>query len=289
MALAERVPASGSLRRRKLTDQVMFGVFVGCMLATLVPLVLVLGYALIRGVTSIDLDFFIKEPKPLGEQGGGMGQAITGTIFLVAIASALAIPCGIGLGIYLADYGNNVMGTLVRFMLDVLTGIPSIVVGIFAFTILVKPFGSYSAWAGGIALAVIMLPIIGRTSEEMLRLIPGGVRESSLALGVSQWRTTLRVIVPAAIPGIATGALLGMARVAGETAPLLFTALGNRFYTTKLNGPIGALPLQIYTFAKGPYENDHRLAWAGALVLITLIALMSAGVRIVTRGRRVGS
>ena len=263
----------------------MLGVFIACIVATLIPLVLVLGYALVRGVTSLDLDFFIKEPRPLGETGGGMGQAIAGTAILVGIAAAIGVPCGIGLGIFLAEFGNNPLGTTVRFLLDVLTGVPSIVIGLFAFTVLVLPFGSFSAWAGGVALAVLMLPIVARTAEEMLRLVPSGVRESSLALGISQWRTTLRVIVPAALPGIITGALLGMARVAGETAPLLFTALGNRFYSTDLSGPIGALPLQIFTFAKGPYEDEHRLAWAGALVLITLIAAVSAGVRLATRGR----
>lgn len=274
-----------ALVRRKVTDRLMFGVFAGCIAATILPLLLVLGYTLIRGTTSLSLDFFLKEPKPLGETGGGMGQAIMGTGIIVAIASAIAVPCGVGIGIFLAEFGENALGTSVRFMLDVLTGIPSIVIGLFAFTILVRPFGGFSAWAGGVALAVIMLPIVARTAEEMLRLVPSGVRESSLALGVSQWRTTLRVIVPAALSGIATGALLGMARVAGETAPLLFTAFGNRFFSSDLSSPIAALPLQIYTLAKGPYENDHRLAWAGALVLIALIALMSLGVRAATRGR----
>jgi phosphate transport system permease protein len=271
--------------RRRLTDRLMLWVFVGCVLLTMVPLGLVFGYALYRGVTALDLDFFLKEPKPLGESGGGMGQAIVGTLIVVGIAAAIAVPCGVGLGIYLSQFGDNPLGTSVRFLLDVLTGIPSIVIGLFAFTILVLPFGSFSAWAGGVALSVLMLPIVARTTEEMLRLVPGGVRESSLALGVPHWRTTLRVLLPAALAGIVTGILLGVARVAGETAPLLFTALGNRFYTTDLNGPIGALPLQIYTFAKGPYDNEHRLAWAGALVLISLIAIMSAIVRFVTRGR----
>jgi phosphate transport system permease protein len=276
---------ANGLLRRKITDRLMLGLFVGCMAITLVPLLLVFGYALVRGVTAIDLDFFIKEPKPLGETGGGMGPAILGTAILVLIASAIAVPCGVGLGIYLSQFGDNPLGGAVRFLLDVLTGIPSIVIGLFAFTILVLPFKTFSAWAGGVALAVLMLPIVARTAEEMLRLVPSGVRESALALGVPQWRTTLRVLVPAALPGIVTGVLLGVARVAGETAPLLFTALGNRFYSRDLGGPIGALPLQIFTFAKGPYDDEHRLAWAGALVLIALIALMSAGVRVATRGR----
>ena len=276
---------AGGFGRRKLTDRLMFGLFVGCMVATVVPLLLVFGYALFRGVTSLDLDFFIREPKPLGETGGGMGPAILGTLVLVGIASLIAVPAGVGLGIYLAEFGDNPLATAVGFMLDVLTGIPSIVIGLFAFTVLVLPFGSFSAWAGGIALSVIMLPIVARTAEEMLRLVPGGVRESALALGVSQWRTTLRVMVPAALPGILTGALLAMARAAGETAPLLFTALGNRFYSSDLSGPVAALPLQIFAFAKGPYDDEHRLAWAGALVLISLIAAVSAGVRLVTRGR----
>jgi phosphate transport system permease protein len=277
-----RVPG---FRRRKITDRIMFGVFVACIAVTLVPLGLVLGYALFEGITSISWDFFTQEPKPLGEPGGGMGPAILGSAIMVGIASLIAVPVGVGLGIYLAEMGDGTFGMCVRFMLDVLTGIPSIVIGIFAWGILVVTTGSFSAWAGGAALAVIMLPIVARTSEEMLRLVPGGIRESSLALGVSQWRTTVRVMVPSALPGIITGALLAMARAAGETAPLLFTALGNRYYSTDLGGPMAALPLQIFTFAKGPYESEHELAWAGALVLITLIALVSAGIRFVTRGR----
>lgn len=276
--------ANQAIGRRRVTDRIMFFVFIGCMVVTLVPLGLVFGYTLFQGLTSINLDFFIKEPKPLGEAGGGMGPAIVGTLLLVGIASAIAVPAGVGIGIFLSEY-NNPLTNSTRFMLDVLTGIPSIVIGLFAFTVLVLPFGSFSAWAGGVALAVIMLPIVARTSEEMLRLVPGGIRESSLALGVSQWRTTLRVMVPSALPGIITGALLGMARVAGETAPLLFTALGNRFYSTDLGGPVAALPLQIFTFAKGPYQDEHRLAWAGALVLISMIALVSASIRFVTRGQ----
>jgi phosphate transport system permease protein len=271
--------------RRKITDRIMFVVFVACIVLTLIPLGLVFGYALFEGITSINLDFFIEEPTPLGEPGAGMGNAILGTAVMVGLASLIAVPAGVGIGIYLAEMGDNTLGTWVRFMLDVLTGIPSIVIGIFAWSILVVRFGSFSGWAGGIALSVIMLPIVARTAEEMLRLVPGGIRESSLALGVSQWRTTLRVMVPSALPGIITGALLAMARASGETAPLLFTALGNRFYSTDASGPMAALPLQIFAFAKGPYEDEHRLAWAGSLVLITLIALVSAGIRFVTRSR----
>lgn len=273
------------LTRRKATDRVMQGVFIACISATIIPLFLVFGYTIVRGITSLNLNFFVKEPAPIGLTGGGMGQAIMGSLILLAIASAIAVPVGIGIGIYLAELGNNALGGLVRFLLDVLTGIPSIVVGIFAYTVLVLPFGGFSAWAGGVALAVIMLPIVARTAEEMLRLVPSGVRESSLALGVPQWRTTLRVMLPAALAGIVTGILLAMARVAGETAPLLFTVLGNQFYTSDLGGPISALPLQVFEFSRSAFDEQRRLAWAGALVLITLIAVMSATVRLVTRGR----
>jgi phosphate transport system permease protein len=263
----------------------MFGVFVLCMAATLAPLLLVLGYTLREGVGALNIDFFTREPKALGALGGGMKPAIIGTGVMVGIASLIAIPAGVGIGIYLSEMGDNPLGTVTRFMLDVLTGIPSIVIGLFAYTILVKPFGSFSAWAGGVALAVIMLPIVARTAEEVLRLVPSGVRESSLALGVSQWRTNLRVMAPAAKAGIITGSLLGVARVAGETAPLLFTALGNRITSYDARGPMAALPLQIYTFAKGPSEAEHKLAWGGSLILFALVALMSAGVRFATRGR----
>lgn len=280
--VAMGAPARG-MRRRKITNQIMAGVFVCCIAITIIPLLLVLGYTLREGLSAINLDFFTQEPKALGAPGGGMKPAIIGTGIMVGIASLLAVPAGVGIGIYLSEMGDNPLGSVVRFLLDVLTGIPSIVIGLFAFSILVIPLRSFSAWAGGVALAVIMLPIVARTAEEILRLVPSGVRESSLALGVPQWRTTLRVIVPAAKTGIVTGSLLGMARVAGETAPLLFTALGNRLTSYDVTGPMAALPLQIFTFAKGPAEAEHKLAWAGSLLLIALIALLSAAIRFATR------
>jgi phosphate transport system permease protein len=256
-----------------------------CTAAVLLPLVLIIGYLIAKGITSVNLDFFTQLPKPVGETGGGMANAVVGTLVLILLACALGLPVGIGTGVFLAEYGHTRLAPLVRFSADVLNGVPSIVIGIYAYTLIVLPTKTFSAYAGGVALGVIMLPIVARTTEEMLRLVPSNLREAALALGVPSWRTTLRVVIRTARGGIITGVMLAIARVAGETAPLLFTAFGNQFWHHGLGGPISSLPVQIYTYAISPFDDWHRQAWAGALVLLTLIALTSLSVRLLTRGR----
>jgi phosphate transport system permease protein len=270
-------------RRRR--DMIARSLALACTGAVLLPLVLIIGYLIAKGITSVNLDFFTQLPKPVGETGGGMANAIVGTLVLIMLACALGLPIGIGTGVFLAEYGHTRLAPLVRFCADVLNGVPSIVIGIYAYTLIVMPTKSFSAFAGGVALAVIMLPIVARTTEEMLRLVPSSLREAALALGVPSWRTTLRVIIRTARGGIITGVMLAIARVAGETAPLLFTAFGNQFWHHGLGGPISSLPVQIYTYAISPFDDWHRQAWAGALVLLTLIALTSLSVRLLTRGR----
>jgi phosphate transport system permease protein len=271
--------------RRKLTNQLMTGLFGLCMVVALTPLAAVLGFLLVRGSSSVNLRFFTELPRPVGEPGGGMANAMVGSLVLLAIACAIALPIGVLAGVYLAEYGQNRFGQLVRLVADVLTGVPSITVGIFAYTLLVQPMRTFSALAGGVALAVIMLPIVTRGTEEMLRLVPGSLREAAYALGAPRWRAVLGVVLPTARAGVATVVLLAIARVAGETAPLLFTAFGNRYWQNSLFGPIAALPLQIFTYAIGPYDEWHRQAWAGALVLVGGILLISVVVRLVARGR----
>ncbi|TMA80486.1 MAG: phosphate ABC transporter permease PstA [Deltaproteobacteria bacterium] len=271
--------------RRRIADRVARATTVACTAAVLAPLVLIIGYLLTKGVTSLNLDFFTQLPKPVGETGGGMANAIVGTLVLIGLACVLGLPIGIGTGVFLAEYGHSRLAPLVRFCADVLNGVPSIVIGIYAYTLIVLPWKSFSAYAGGFALAVIMLPIVARTTEEMLRLVPANLREASLALGVPAWRTTLRVIIRTARGGIITGAMLAIARVSGETAPLLFTAFGNQYWHHGLAGPISSLPVQIYTYAISPFDDWHRQAWAGALVLLALIGLTSFSVRVLTRGR----
>ncbi len=254
-------------------------------IAVLIPLVLIFGYLMTKGVTSLNLEFFTHLPKPVGEVGGGMANAIVGTMILIGLACVLGIPVGVMTGIYLAEYGYNRFGWIVRFSADVLTGVPSIVIGIYAYTLIVLPMKGFSAYAGAVALAVLMLPIVARTTEEMIRLVPVSLREASLALGIPAWRTTVRVVLRTARGGIITGIMLAVARVAGETAPLLFTAFGNQYWHSGLNGPISSLPVQIYTYAISPFDDWHRQAWAGALVLLALISLASLSVRVLTRGR----
>ncbi|MBI2953808.1 MAG: phosphate ABC transporter permease PstA [Chloroflexi bacterium] len=271
--------------RRKATNTVMSGVMILSALLTVGLLFAILGYIMLQGVSALSLDFLTQLPKPVGEPGGGMANAIVGTMVLVAIASGIALPVGILAGVYLSEFGRNRLGTAIHFVTDVLTGIPSIAVGIFAYALIVLPMRSFSAIAGGVALAIIMIPIVTRTTEEMLLLVPGSLREASLALGIPEWRMILRVVVPTAGAGITTGVMLAIARAAGETAPLLFTALGNRYWHTDLWHPIAALPLQIFTYAIAPYEDWHAQAWAGALVLVALVLLLSVAARIVGRER----
>jgi phosphate transport system permease protein len=271
--------------RRRLVNVAAQSLAVLCTVAVLIPLVLILGYLVAKGVTSLNLDFFTQLPKPVGEPGGGMANAIVGTLILIGLACAFAVPLGVLTGVYLSEYGHGRFGWSVRFCADVLTGVPSIVIAIYAYTLIVKPMHSFSAYAGGWALGVIMLPIVARTAEEMVKLVPGSLREASLALGVPAWRTTLWVVLRTARGGIVTGIMLAVARIAGETAPLLFTAFGNQFWHHGLGGPISSLPVQIYTYAISPFDDWHRQAWAGALVLLALIAFTSLAVRLLTRGR----
>jgi len=247
------------------------------------PLVAIFVYLVYKGASSLNLDFFTKMPKPVGEVGGGMANAIAGSAILLAVGSLLGIPIGIGGGIFLAEFGRGTrLADAVRFTADVLNGVPSIVMGIAIYALIVVPQGHFSAFSGGVALGIMMIPTVCRTTEEMLLMVPHAVREAALALGVPNWRSVLSITVKTASPGIITGCMLAFARVAGETAPLIFTALGNTFWSTNLNREIAALPLQIYVYALSPYDDWHRLAWAGALVLIVLIVLAVSLVRFVT-------
>jgi phosphate transport system permease protein len=247
----------------------------------LLPLGAVFGYLVYKGIGSVSWAFLTQTPKPVGEAGGGMANAIAGSAWILLIASSMGVPIGIGAGIYLAEYGRNRFGNIVRFTADVLNGVPSIVVGIVAYAIVVLTQGHFSALAGGVALAIMMIPTIARTSEEMLLLVPNTVREAAYGLGVSRWRTTLSITLRTATSGVITGVMLAFARVAGETAPLLFTAFGNQYWNWKVNQPTAALSLQIFTYAISPFDEWHRQAWAGALILIVLIVFAVSAVRIV--------
>jgi len=252
------------------------------------PLLLIFGFLLWQGASAVNVDFFTHLPKPVGEVGGGMANAIVGSLILIALAAALGLPLGILGGLYLAESRDRRLPWVARFLADVLNGVPSIVIGIFAYTVLVLPMRRFSALAGAFALAVIMLPIVVRTSEELVRLVPASLREAALALGIPEWKVLLRVVLPTARAGIITGVMVAIARVAGETAPLLFTAFGNRFWHQGLDQPIAALPLQIFAYAIAPYDDWHRQAWAGALVLIGLVFLVSLAARVATSGRFTG-
>jgi len=242
-------------------------------------LVLILGNLVVKGASSLDWNFFVKNPVPAGESGGGVANAIVGTGIIVGLACLIGLPVGIGAGLYLAEFGSGRLGWIVRFVADVLNGTPSIVVGIFAWTWLVKPMGHFSALAGSVALAILMVPMLARTTEEMVRLVPHSLREAALALGYPRWRTSLRIVARTALAGIVTSSLVGVARIAGETAPLLFTALGNLNFTTHILEPMQALSLQIYTYATGPFDEWHRLAWAAAIVLMGLVLLLAVAAR----------
>ena len=249
------------------------------------PLGLVFFHLLVNGITSVNWDFFTKLPVPVGEIGGGMANAIVGSLELLAFASMIGIPIGVLGGVYLAEYGSARINSILRFLADVLNGIPSITWGVVVYGLIVLRFKSFSAYAGGLALGLIMIPLILRTTEEVVLLVPNGYREAALALGVSRWKTIVHIVMKTASKGIITGILLALARVGGETAPLLFTAFGNRFWNHNLSEPIAALPLQIFTYAISPYDDWHRQAWAGALVLVTGIFCVNVMVRILTRGR----
>lgn len=254
----------------------------------ILPLILIFYYTLAQGISSVNWDFFTKMPKPVGEPGGGMANALVGTAILIGLGSLFGLPIGIFAGIYLSEYGDNPFGSSVRFLTDVLSGVPSIVIGVVAYVLVVLPMKHFSALAGGVALGLLMIPTVTRTTEEMIRLVPHSFREASLALGVPQWRTTLSIILPTAMKGITTGILLALARAAGETAPLLFTALGNRFWSTSLDQPIGSLTVFIFDYAKAPFEDWNRQAWAAAFVLISLIFILNVAFRMVTRNKYAG-
>lgn len=256
-----------------------------CALVVVVPLCLVFYHVLKSGLGSINWAFFTKLPKPVGENGGGMANAIVGTFELLGLAAAIGVPIGVLGGVYLSEYGLGRVNWLIRFGADVLNGVPSIIWGMVVYALVVVPMRRFSALAGGIVLGMMMIPLIMRTTEEVLRLVPNGYREAALALGIPRWRAILTIIVRTALKGIVTGVLLALARVAGETAPLLFTAFGNRFWNNHLSDPIAALPLQIFNYAISPYEDWHRQAWAGALVLLMFVAIVNVGVRVLTRDR----
>jgi phosphate transport system permease protein len=273
--------------RRKWFNRLMLGL--SCTAAGLAILILglILGYTLARGIGALNLDFLTQAAKPVGEVGGGMRNEIFGTLILIGLGSIIAIPVGLMAGMFLAEFASPKVASAVRFAADILAGVPSIVVGVFAYAIVVQPLHSYSALSSGVALAIIMIPVIARTAEESMRLVPNSMREAALALGITRWRAVVGVIIPGAMTGIVTGIMLGIARIAGETAPLLFTALGSQFGVQGLLNPIGALPLQIYNYALSPYQDWQQQAWAGAFLLIMLVLGISILVRwISTRGNK---
>jgi phosphate transport system permease protein len=271
-------------RYRKLKNSLMQAMTCACAFLVLVPLGLIFFHVVRLGIGSLNWAFFTQLPKPVGETGGGMANAIVGTFELLGLAALLGVPVGVLGGIYLSEYAAARLNWAVRFGADILNGVPSIIWGMVVYAVVVRQIG-FSAWAGGIVLGMIMVPLIMRTTEEVLRLVPAGYREAALALGIAQWRTVVQIVLRTALKGVATGILLALARVAGETAPLLFTAFGNSYWNHHLSEPTAALPLQIYTYAISPYEDWRRQAWAGALVLLLLVAAISATVRALTRDR----
>jgi phosphate transport system permease protein len=270
-------------RGRRVVGAFMTGATYTAAALAILPLAMILGMLIVKGAGSLDWNFFTKSAVPVGEPGGGFSNAIVGTLIIVGMACTIGVPVGVGAGIYLAEFGSGRFGWVVRFVADTMNGIPSIVIGIFAWTWIVRPSGHFTAFSAGAALAVILVPIIARTTEEMVRLVPNSLREAALALGYQRWRTSLTVVVSTARTGIVTGCLVAIARVSGETAPLIFTTLGNQFFSTRIFEPMAALPLQVYVYALGPYEEWHRQAWAGALVLILLVLGLGVLARFVTR------
>jgi phosphate transport system permease protein len=269
--------------RRRVASALMTGLVALLCAAAVLPLLFIFADLVHKGATSLDWSFFTHTPVPAGQTGGGVAHAIVGTGIVVGLACLIGLPIGIGAGVFLAEYGSGKLGWMVRFVADVMIGTPSIVIGIFAWTWLVRPVGHFSALAGGAALAMLMVPMLARTTEEMVRLVPNSLREAALALGYPRWRTSAQVMVRSALAGIVTGALVGVARVAGETAPLLFTALGNINFTTNIGQPMQTLSLQIFVYATGPFEEWHRLAWAAALVLMGLVLILALAARWATR------
>jgi phosphate transport system permease protein len=270
---------------RKFKNALMQGLTCFCAILVIIPLGLIFYYVVISGIGSVNWDFFTQLPKPVGETGGGMANAIVGTFELLGLAALIGVPVGVLGGVFLSEYGSATGNWWVRFGADVLNGVPSIIWGMVVYALIVLPMKRFSACAGGLVLGMMMIPLVMRTTEEVLRLVPIGYREAALALGIPQWRTALQIVVRTALKGIVTGILLALARVAGETAPLLFTAFGNRFWNHSLADPIASLPLQIFNYAISPYDDWHRQAWAGALVLLLFVAVVNVGVRMLTRDR----
>ena len=274
-----------SLARRKLLNTAMTAITGLCALFAVASLFLILGYIFWGGVRGLSLGFLVNSPKPVGEPDSGIANAIVGSVILISIGSLIGMPVGIMAGIYLSEFGSNKFGLLLRFLIDTLTGTPSIIVGVFVWTVMVHPMGHFSALSGGVALGIMMMPIVARTTEEMIRLVPQSLREAALALGAPRWRVTLGVVLRTAASGVATGAMLAIARIAGETAPLLFTALGLNYLSTNLLQPMASLTFQIYYYAQSPYEEWHDMAWAATLVLVTMILTLNIVVKILTRNR----
>jgi phosphate transport system permease protein len=270
---------------RKLRGNIMVGLVGTAVVLALLPLIFILLNLVLKGAGSLSLDFFTKMPAPAGETGGGVMNAIAGTLIMVGLASVMGMPLGIGAGIYCAEYPGSRIAWISRFVADVMNGTPSIVVGVFAWTWIVATQKHFSAFAGSVALAMLMIPMVMRTTEEMIKLVPNSLREAALALGYPRWRTSLSIILRTTLPGIVTGSLLAVARVAGETAPLLFTALGSQYLVLNPSRPMAALPLTVFTYATGPYEQWHQFAWAAALVLIIVVLVLSIGARLATRRR----
>ena len=279
-------PAAAQHSWRKFKSGAMAALLFTCALLVMAPLFLVLYFLIREGASALDWNFLTQLPKPTGEAGGGMANAIVGTLVLLAMAAVIGVPLGVMGGIYLAEYGSDRANYWLRFAADVLNGIPSIVWGMVVYVLLVVPFKTFSAYAGGVALGFMMVPLVMRTTEEVLILVPQGYREAGLALGIARWKIITVIVVKTALKGIITGVLVALARVAGETAPLLFTALGNNFWSHRLSEPISALPLQIFSYAISPYDDWHRQAWAGALVLMAIILILNVSVRVLSRDRK---
>jgi phosphate transport system permease protein len=279
------VPAPGE-RTRKIKSTLWIGLCALSAVVVLIPLLSILAYVVQKGAAGLSPAFFTEMPRPVGETGGGMGNAVVGTLVLIGIASAIGLPIGILSGVYISEVGRGKAADVVRFFAEVLSGVPSITIGVFVYALLVVPMKHFSAFSGGVALAIIMIPTVTRTTEELLRMVPGHLREASLALGVPMWRTSLFVVLRTAAPGIATGIMLAVARIAGETAPLLFTAFNNRFMSTRVDQPIASLPVQILTYATSPYQDWQQQAWTGALVLVVVILLLNVLARLGVRQRQ---
>jgi phosphate transport system permease protein len=270
---------------RRVRGKFMVGLMAFAVVVAILPLLFILGTLIVKGAGNLSLDFFTRLPAPAGESGGGVAHAIVGTLIIVGVAGLMGLPIGIGAGIYCAEYSGSRIALISRFVADVMNGTPSIVVGVFAWTWIVATQKHFSGFAGSVALAMLMIPMVMRTTEEMIKLVPNSLREAALALGYPRWRTSLTIVLKTILPGVITGTLLATARIAGETAPLLFTALGSQFLVLDPSQPMAALPLTVFTYATGPYEEWHSLAWASALVLIIVVLVLSIGARLATRRR----